>query len=202
MFLIIGLGNPGKEYENTRHNIGFMVADSIRRSHNFAGKKLKFHSEVYEGTIDGQKVMLMLPMVYMNRSGMCALEAAKFLKIPMENIIVIHDDLDLAIGKVRVKIGGGSGGHNGLKDIDSRLGKEYKRVRIGIGHPGDRDMVSDYVLHNFGKDERKTIDEMVESAGQNIAMLLGGRDDLFMTKVARPAAAKPQPEQSLQKPQH
>lgn len=201
MFLIIGLGNPGKEYQNTRHNVGFMVADSIRRHNNFSSKKLKFHSEIFEGIIDGHKILLMTPLTYMNRSGTCALEAASFLKIPMENIIVFHDDLDLLVGKVRIKVGGGSGGHNGLKDIDSRLGKEYKRVRIGIGHPGDKNMVSDYVLRNFGKEDKAVIDEMVDDAGRNISLLLEGNNDLFMTKVAHPiaqiapVAAKPPLEQ-------
>ena len=118
MFLIIGLGNPGKEYENTRHNIGFMLADSIAKHHHFSSKKIKFNSELLEGNIEGHKVLLQKPLSYMNRSGYCALQAANFLKIPLENTIVIHDDLDLLVGKIRIKIGGGSGGHNGLKDID------------------------------------------------------------------------------------
>jgi PTH1 family peptidyl-tRNA hydrolase len=195
MFLIVGLGNPGKEYENTRHNIGFMVSASICRHHNFSGKKLKFHSEIFEGTIDGHKIMLMNPLKYMNLSGICVAQAANFLKIPLENIIVIHDDIDLLVGKIRIKIGGGSGGHNGLKDIDARLGKEYKRVRIGIGHPGDRDIVPDYVLNNFSKEDRIIIDRMAEDAGKHINLLLGGKPDLFMTKVARPAIAKAIPSQ-------
>ncbi len=184
MFLIVGLGNPGKEYTNTRHNIGFMVADNIASHYNFSKAKLKFRSEISEGHIDGHKILLIKPLTYMNLSGHCVLEAAKFAKIPMENIIVIHDDLDLATSKMRVKIGGGSGGHNGLKDIDARLGKEYKRIRIGIGHPGDKNMVSDYVLHKFGKDERLIIDKVIAEIANNIGIIIDGRNDLFMTKVA------------------
>ncbi len=184
MFLIVGLGNPGKEYENTRHNIGFMVADSISAHYNFFKSKNKFFSEAAEGSIEGQKIVVIKPQTYMNRSGKAVLEAANFLKIPLENIIVIHDDLDLNLGKMRVKTGGGSGGHNGLKDIDARLGKEYKRVRVGIGHPGDKDMVSSYVLHKFAKEEHPLVEKMIEEIARNIDVLLSGKNDLFMTKVA------------------
>lgn len=191
MFLIIGLGNPGKEYENTRHNIGFHVAEEISRHYNFSSPKIKFQSELSEGLIDGHKVMLQKPLTYMNRSGSPVIQATNFLKIPLENIIVIHDDLDLVVGKVRVKTGGGSGGHNGLKDIDARLGKEYRRVRIGIGHPGDKDMVSDYVLHKFGKDDRNITNEIALDIAKQIPLLLKGNKDLFMTKVAHQVVAPP-----------
>lgn len=192
MFLIVGLGNPGKEYQNTRHNIGFHVADCIHEHYSFHPKKIKFSSELSEGLIDGRKVFLQKPLTYMNRSGSSVIQAAKFLKIPLENIIVIHDDLDLVVGKIRVKIGGGSGGHNGLKDIDSRLGKEYKRIRIGIGHPGDKDMVSDYVLHRFGKEDMHITNEIALDIAKHIPLLLNGNKDLFMTKVAHLVGEQPQ----------
>jgi len=183
MFLIVGLGNPGREYENTRHNVGFLIADEMRRLHNFSSPKIKFHSELSEGHIDGQKILIQKPLTYMNLSGNSVIQAAKFLKIDLENIIVIHDDLDLAVGKVKVKTGGGNGGHNGLRDIDAHIGKEYQRVRIGIGHPGNKDMVSDYVLHKFGKEDREIIDSISINTAKNIALLLQGRNDLFIASL-------------------
>lgn len=184
MLLIIGLGNPGKEYENTRHNIGFMIADSISRQYNFSSNKIKFHSDLSEGIISGHKVLLQKPLTYMNRSGGPVAQTTHFLKTPIENIIVFHDDLDLAVGKIRIKTGGGNGGHNGLKDIDAHIGKEYKRVRIGIGHPGDRNAVADYVLHKFSKEERPLIDNIVDNIAKNIGILLDGNNDLFMTRIS------------------
>jgi PTH1 family peptidyl-tRNA hydrolase len=182
MFLIVGLGNPGNEYRDTRHNIGFMIADSVHDYYEFSPPKLKFKSEISEGLINGHKALLQKPLTYMNLSGSAVLQAASFLKIPMENIVVIHDDLDLAVGKIRVKTGGGAGGHNGLKDIDARLGREYTRVRIGIDHPGDSNAVADYVLNNFNKDDRQVIDKIIEGTTKHIGKLLSGNKDLFMTR--------------------
>lgn len=202
MFLLVGLGNPGKEYENTRHNIGFMVVDAILRQHNSPSTKVKFNSEINESIILGHRVLLQKPISYMNRSGGPVAQAANFLKIPIENIIVFHDDLDLASGKVRIKTGGGHGGHNGLRDLDAHIGKDYMRVRIGIGHPGDRGEVSDYVLHKFSKEELTTIDVIVENMAKNVNILLDGNKDLFMTRVTHEFAAKPRPAQLPQPPQH
>lgn len=183
MFLFVGLGNPGKEYEKTRHNIGFMVVDAICQSYNFSTPKTKFQGIVSEGTIGGQKVITLKPTTYMNRSGQSVGELIKFYKIPLDKIIVFHDEIDLLPGKIRVKTGGGAGGHNGLKDLDAKIGKEYKRVRIGVGHPGDRDMVADYVLHNFAKDEQELVGRIVDSISANCPLLLKGDDSLFMTKL-------------------
>jgi PTH1 family peptidyl-tRNA hydrolase len=185
MFLIVGLGNPGREYENTRHNVGFFIADEIRREHKFSVPKIKFHSELSEGHIDGQKILLQKPLTYMNLSGNSVIQAAKFLKIDLDKIIVIHDDLDLAVGKVKVKTGGGNGGHNGLRDIDAHIGREYQRVRVGIGHPGNKDMVADYVLHKFGKDDREIIDIINTNIARNIALLIAGKNDLFIASLGR-----------------
>ena len=134
MFLIVGLGNPGKEYENTRHNVGFMVADTIFKEYGFANFKDKFDGLIAEGKIEGEKVYLLKPHTFMNLSGNSVIKAANFYKILPENIIVIHDDMDLPIGKIKAKIGGGSGGHNGIKSIDAAITPNYNRIRIGIGH--------------------------------------------------------------------
>jgi PTH1 family peptidyl-tRNA hydrolase len=182
MFLLVGLGNPGKEYEKTRHNLGFMVVDAIADQYNFSSPKVKFHGIVSEGTIDGEKVILFKPTTYMNRSGSPVSELIKFYKIHLNHIIVFHDEINLKLAKIRVKIGGGAGGHNGLKDLDSHIGKDYKRVRVGVDHPGDKDMVADYVLHNFSKDEQEYIDKVIESISTNCGYLLKGDDSLFMTR--------------------
>lgn len=195
MFLIVGLGNPGKEYEHTRHNVGFIFTDYVSSHYNFSPPRARFKSEISEGMVNGHKILLQKPLTYMNLSGSAVLQAMNFYKIPIDNIIVIHDDLDLAVGKIRVKIGGGAGGHNGLKDIDARLGKEYARVRIGIGHPGDKDAVSNYVLSRFGQEDKQIIDEIIDAATNNIGLLLEGDSNRFTTKIALPSAAKPPPSQ-------
>lgn len=183
-FLIIGLGNPGKEYAGNRHNIGFMAIEAIAEAHGFSKASKKFGGVIAEGRIGAHKVFLFMPLSYMNLSGGPAEDAANFYKIPPENIIVIHDELDLPLGKLRVKLGGGHGGHNGLKSLDAHLSKEYWRVRLGIGHPGDKDMVSDYVLSDFAKAERKTVKLMTEEVARHIELLLKGDEAGFMNKMA------------------
>jgi PTH1 family peptidyl-tRNA hydrolase len=182
--LIIGLGNPGTGYSGNRHNIGFMVVDRIISEHGFSKPSLKFGGAVAEGTIDGEKVHVFKPLGYMNISGGPASEISRFYKIPLKNIITIHDDLDLPLGKLRVKRGGGSGGHNGLKSLDAHLGADYLRIRVGIGHPGDKDMVSDYVLSNFNKEELPTLDNIIQETSRHIALLLAGDEAGFMNKVS------------------
>lgn len=184
MFLFVGLGNPGKEYEKTRHNVGFMAVDAIIRRFSFSAPKVKFHGEISEGVIDGHKVLALKPTTFMNRSGVSVGEAASFYKISLSNIIVFHDELDLALGKVRVKTGGGAAGHNGLRDIDSRIGKDYRRVRLGIGHPGDKDQVTGYVLQAFAKDEEPVVERMIEAVAEHSLHLIGGDEPLFMTRVS------------------
>lgn len=183
MFLIVGLGNPGKEYERTRHNLGFMVIDALA-DHYFSSSsfKEKFHGRYADGTIAGQKLVLLKPHTFMNRSGKSVLAAAQFYKIPPENIIVFHDDLDLVIGKVRVKINGGAAGHNGIRDLDQCLGKDYLRVRIGIHHPGDKNQVSDYVLGNLTAPEMDIMTPLIERLVREFALLYDKQYDLYMTR--------------------
>lgn len=183
-FLLIGLGNPGKSYAGNRHNIGFMTADAIAEAYGFSKGSKKFQGLISEGTIASAKALLLKPQTYMNLSGGPGSDAARFYKIPAERIIVIHDELDLPLGKLRVKRGGGNGGHNGLKSLDEHLGKDYWRIRVGIGHPGDKDMVSDYVLSDFTKSERRQAEMMVGEIAKNIGLLLDGDEAKFMSKVA------------------
>jgi PTH1 family peptidyl-tRNA hydrolase len=184
MLLVVGLGNPGPEYARNRHNIGFMAADVLVRRHSFAPWKSKFQGEVAEGSIGGEKVLLLKPYTFMNLSGQSVAAAARFLKVAVEDIIVLHDELDLAPGRLRVKRGGGAGGHNGLKSIDSHLGQDYRRVRLGIGHPGDRDRVTGYVLHDFAKADEAWLVPLLDGVADNFAMLIAGDDAGFMNRVA------------------
>ena len=185
MKLIVGLGNPGLPYKNTRHNLGFMALDALADELGAKFRKdPRSNSLKAEPAFNQIKVILCKPLTYMNLSGISVLQEVRFAKIPLENIIVIHDDLDLAVGKVRVKTGGGSGGHNGLKDIDARLGKEYRRVRIGIGHPGHKDRVHGYVLGNYHKSEGDALADMLGAIGAEAEWLAKGDDARFMNEVA------------------
>ncbi len=184
MWLIVGLGNPGSQYQHNRHNIGFMAADEIIRRHNFSGEGKKFQSLVAEGTIAGEKVMVMKPQTFMNLSGQSVQAAVAFYKIPLENVIVLHDELDIAPGKLRVKFAGGAGGHNGLRSIDEHLGQGYWRVRLGIGHPGDKNLVHGYVLGDFAKADAAWLEKFLEAVGAEAPRLLKKEMDGFMTKVA------------------
>lgn len=185
MRLFVGLGNPGAKYQHHRHNIGFMAVDEIVRRHNFSGWTKKFQGEFCEGSIDGVRALMLKPQTYMNLSGQSVQAAAAFYKIAPDDIVVFHDELDLAPGKVRVKKGGGAGGHNGLKSIDEHLGKEYWRVRLGIGHPGDKDMVSPYVLGDFAKAEQGWLEKLIDECGRNAGLLVKGEYELFMTRLAQ-----------------
>lgn len=199
MLLVVGLGNPGPEYARNRHNIGFMAADELVRRHSFGPWKAKFQAEVADGAVGGEKVLVLKPRTYMNLSGQSVGAAARFLKIPVEDIVVLHDELDLPPGRLRVKRGGGAGGHNGLKSIDSHLGQEYRRVRMGIGHPGDRDRVAEYVLHDFAKADESWLPPLVDAVADAFPLLVKGDDSGFMNRVAvltappRPKTEKPPP---------
>jgi PTH1 family peptidyl-tRNA hydrolase len=183
MTLVVGLGNPGTSYAGNRHNIGFMAIDAIASHYGFSKAASKFGGLACEGNIGGDKVIAFKPMGYMNTSGGPVGEASRFYKIPPENIIVIHDELDLELGRLRVKLGGGHGGHNGLKSIDAHIGKEYWRVRLGIGHPGDKDLVSPYVLSDFRKEERSHAQQMISEVSRHLPLLLQGDEAGFMNKV-------------------
>ena len=182
--LLIGLGNPGSSYSGNRHNIGFMVIDRIAADYGFSKPTHKFGGNVCEGVIAGTKIYAFKPLGYMNTSGDPTGELSRFYKIPPEHMIVFHDELDLAAAKIRVKRGGGNGGHNGLKSLDAHIGENYQRVRIGIGHPGDKDLVSNYVLSDFAKAERPQMELVVNEISKHIATLLQGDDAGFMNKIA------------------
>ncbi len=184
MLIIAGLGNPGAKYAGNRHNIGFMAVDEIVRRHGFSPWRKKFQAEVSEGLLGGESVLLMKPQTYMNESGRAVGEAMRFYSLGAQDIVVLYDELDLAPGKVRVKTGGGAGGHNGIRSIDAHCGKDYRRVRLGIGHPGSKDRVTGYVLGDFAKADAEWLDPLIEAVGSNADLLAKGDDAGFMNKVA------------------
>ncbi len=184
MKLIVGLGNPGGEYKNNRHNIGFMAIDEIAREHGFSPFKKKYKGLFVDGKIGGERVLLLKPQTFMNRSGASVGALASFFKIAPKDIVVFYDELDLVAGKVRVKIGGGNGGHNGLRSIDPVIGKEYKRVRLGIGRPAHKEQVSNYVLGDFAKSDKDWLEKLLAATAQNVGLLLDENDAQFMNKMA------------------
>lgn len=183
MLLLVGLGNPGSEHKRQRHNVGFMAIDAIADRHNFQPFKKRFHGEIAEGVLDGIKTLLLKPLTYMNLSGKSVGEAAHFYKLPPAQVVVMHDELDLAAGKIRIKTGGGNAGHNGLRSIDAAIGPNYRRLRIGIGHPG-KDRVLGYVLQNFASDEHDWLDPLLAAMAAEAGFLARDDDAGFMTKVA------------------
>jgi PTH1 family peptidyl-tRNA hydrolase len=186
MRLIVGLGNPGSRHARNRHNVGFMAVAAIARRYGFPPFRNRFKGEIAEGTIGGGKRLLLMPQTFMNASGESVLAAMSFYKITPGEIVVIHDEIDLRPGKLRVKRGGGSAGHNGLRSIDAMIGADYWRVRIGVGHPGVRELVQPYVLQNFPPDEmRLWVEPLVEAVAATIPLLLDGAPQAFMSEVAR-----------------
>jgi PTH1 family peptidyl-tRNA hydrolase len=176
MLLFVGLGNPGRAYAGNRHNIGFMAIDAIARRHGFPTPRARFQGLVSEGNIAGERVMLLQPQTYMNESGRAVGEAARFHKIGLDDIIVLHDELDLAPAKCRIKIGGGVAGHNGLRSITAHVGNDYKRLRLGIGHPGDKALVHSYVLNDFAKSEEPWVEALCAAIADNADLLIKGDD--------------------------
>lgn len=174
MFLVVGLGNPGAEYANTRHNVGFMAADEIHRRYNFSAFRAKFDGLIAEGNIEGEKVYLLKPQTFMNLSGNSVVKAASFYKILPQNIVVIHDDMDLPIDKMKAKIGGGAGGHNGLKSIDSCITPNYNRIRLGIGHPNTKaeEVVVNHVLSSFSKADKAILEQNIDIVADLLPILL------------------------------
>jgi PTH1 family peptidyl-tRNA hydrolase len=192
--LLVGLGNPGARYERNRHNIGFMAVDAVVRRHGFPAFRSKFQSALAEGAIAGERVYVQKPQTYMNLSGDAVGEAARFYKIAPAEIAVIHDEIDLAPGKLRVKRGGGTAGHNGLLSIDQAVGEDFWRVRLGVGHPGVKELVHPYVLQNFDGEEMVWVTPLIDAVAEALPLLV--RDDApgFMTKVAlilKPPPPKP-----------
>ncbi|MEL6686403.1 MAG: aminoacyl-tRNA hydrolase [Pseudomonadota bacterium] len=185
MQIWVGLGNPGTKHALDRHNIGFMVVDAIADDHDFGTEQAKFSGLVRSGTIGGEKTLILKPTTFMNKSGVAVQKAMAFYKVPLANVTVFHDELDIAPGKVRVKMGGGLAGHNGLRSINQMCGgPDFGRIRLGIGHPGHKDRVSGYVLSGFAKDETDIRDDMCNGIARYADMLAKGDTELFQTRVA------------------
>ncbi len=183
MLLLVGLGNPGAEYARNRHNIGFMAVEEIARRHGFSPWRKRFQGQTCEGTVAGDKVLALEPLTYMNLSGQSVGAALQFFKLKPEQVVVFHDELDLPPGRIRVKKGGGHGGHNGLRSMDAHIGKEYWRVRLGIGHPGDKNAVSNYVLHDFAKADQTWLEPLIDACAAAFPLLTQGQPENFMNKV-------------------
>ena len=190
MRLFAGLGNPGQKYRHNRHNVGFMAIDEIARRHGFAPWRKRFHGMTAEGTLEGERVILLRPETFMNESGRAIAEAANFFKLTPGDIVVLHDELELPPAKLRVKIGGGIAGHNGLRSISEHVGNDYKRVRIGIGHPGIKDLVHAYVLNDFAKSDQPWLETLLEAIADNAGLLAQDRDASFQNKVHLAMQAK------------
>jgi PTH1 family peptidyl-tRNA hydrolase len=190
MLLLVGLGNPGSGYANNRHNIGFMAVDAIAARHGFKPWRVKFDGEIAEGEIAGERVLALKPMTYMNLSGQSVAAAARFYKIGGERIVVVHDEIELAPGRIRVKRGGGNAGHNGLKSLDAALGREYWRVRLGVGRPdralsdADPEAVSNWVLRDFAKADRPWLTALIDAVADSFPLLAAGDEAKFMNRVA------------------
>ncbi len=184
MLLVVGLGNPGPDYARNRHNIGFMAADAIVRRHGLGRFRRKFHGEIAEGQVAGRRILVLKPSTYMNDSGRAVAAACGFYRLTPEDVLVLHDEIDLAAGKVRIKDGGGHAGHNGLRSIHAHIGADYRRVRVGVGHPGDRDRVKSHVLKDFAKADDVWLEKLLDSIAHHFPLLVGGDDLSFMSKVA------------------
>src|SRR6185503_6056573 len=182
--LIAGLGNPGAEYARNRHNAGFMAVDTIHASYKFGPWRAKFDGLLSEGTLNGRKTYLLKPQTYMNDSGVSVGAALRFFKLPLEALVVIHDEIDLEPGKVKVKRGGGDAGQNGLRSITATLGPDYRRVRVGVGHPGEKHLVTHHVLANFDRDDIAWLKPLVMAMVEAAPLLADDNDAGFMTKVA------------------
>ena len=210
MKLFVGLGNPGSKYAGHRHNIGYMAVNRIADDNGFGPWKSKFQGVISEGRLGGEKIVLLKPETYMNNSGQSVGEAMRFFKLEPQDVTVLHDEIDLAPGKVRVKVGGGHAGHNGLRSVHAHLGDGYERVRLGVGHPGHKDRVPSYVLHDFSKADQDWLDDVLRGISDGIPHLAAGDPGKFMNAVAlrvnpprsggvvkpepKPAQSAPEPE--------
>lgn len=190
MRLLVGLGNPGPRYAGNRHNIGFMIVDAIARRHGLGPWRRRFHGYVAEGQIGGERVLLLKPDTYMNESGRAVGAAVQFYKLDIGEVIVFHDEIDLRPAKLRVKTGGGSAGHNGLRSVSAHIGNDYRRVRVGVGHPGMRELVEYYVLQDFAKAERPWVEVLCEAIADNANLIAQGQDASFQNKVHLALQAK------------
>ena len=194
MLLLVGLGNPGTDYARNRHNIGFMAVDEIVHRHAFRPFRTRFQGALTEGNIGPDKVLALKPMTYMNESGRAVQAAMSFYKIRPHDVLVFHDELDLVAGKIRVKQGGGHGGHNGIRSIQAHIGPDFRRVRLGIGHPGDKGHVVGHVLKDFAKSDQEWLDQLIPLIAEEVDYLVRGDNAGFMTRIAlvmKPPRAKP-----------
>lgn len=199
MLIFVGLGNPGPRYAANRHNVGFMAVDRLWERYRFGPWRQKFQAEIAEGVIGDERVLLMKPLTYMNESGRAVGEATRFYKTPPSEVVVFHDELDLPPGKFRAKTGGGHGGHNGLRSLTAQLGEDYRRIRIGIGHPGAKELVHGWVLHDFAKADEAWLEPLLDAMAAEAPLLAAGKDATFANRVhavltppkaaARPARA-------------
>jgi len=183
MLLLVGLGNPGSQYSANRHNVGFMAVDAIHRRHGFSPWRRKFQAEISEATLAGEKCLLVKPQTYMNESGRSVSEAMRFYKLEPEDVLVIHDEVDLAPGKIRMKAGGGAAGHNGLRSIAGAISNDFRRLRIGVGHPGVKEAVPHYVLHDFAKVEQTWLEPLIDAIADNAPLLVEGKDQTFANRI-------------------
>jgi len=184
MLLLVGLGNPGPRYADNRPNIGFMAVDAIVRRHSFSPWRSRFQADCAEGVLGGEKVLALKPQTYMNESGRAVGEALRFYKLAPENVIVLYDEIDLAPGKIRVKQGGGTGGHNGIRSLEAHIGKEFWRVRLGVGHPGHKELVHGHVLSDFAKADKVWLDKLLDAVATESTALAEGDAPRFMSRVA------------------
>jgi len=184
MLLLVGLGNPGARYAGNRHNIGFMAADLIVRRHGFSPWRKRFQGEAAEGTLAGERALVLKPQTFMNHSGQSVGEAMNFYKLTPDDVVVLYDEIDLAPGKVKVKKGGGAAGHNGIRSIDAHIGPDFWRVRLGVGHPGDKARVHGHVLSDFSKADDAWLEKLLEAVSDAAPLLVQKDDNKFMTKVA------------------
>ena len=190
MLLFAGLGNPGPRYAGNRHNVGFLVLDAIHRRHGFGPWRRRFQGDTAEGELSGERILLLKPMTFMNESGRAVGEAQNFFKIELGDVVVFHDEIDLAAMKLRVKTGGGNAGHNGLRSISAHCGNDYMRVRIGVGHPGESDLVHGHVLNDFSKDEWLWVEAMVEAIADHADLLAAKRPEEFQNRAYLALRAK------------
>ncbi len=190
MLLLVGLGNPGAKYAGNRHNVGFMALDAIAKRHGIGPWRRRFQGVACEGPIGGVRTLLLLPGTFMNESGRAVAEAAHFYKLAPGDVTVFHDEIDLPPGKVRVKVGGGIAGHNGLRSITEHIGNDYRRVRIGVGHPGNKDLVHAYVLNDFAKSERDWLEALIGILSDDVDILVRGEDASFQNRVHLAMVAK------------
>ena len=198
MLLLVGLGNPGPRYANNRHNIGFMAVDEIARRHGFAPWRVRFQGLMSDGRIGTHRALLLKPQTYMNESGRSVGEMLRFYKLAPAQVTVFYDEIDLVFGKVKVKTGGGAGGHNGIRSLDQHIGRDYRRVRLGVGRPARKEMVHGHVLQDFAKAEMPGVEKLIDAVVGELPLLLEDDEGAYMSRVAHlmapPKPPKPKPE--------